>query len=172
MLLQQKLGNISSLSMDVSIDNLVIDKLSLEWYETDKRILHTETEDGIHVTLKFLNKNPDFKGGDILWHDESKMIVVEIKPCECIVITPRDVVEASSVCYEIGNRHLPLFYEGNDLLTPYDPPLYRLLEALGYVLKIEERKLNSRFRTTVLPHVQVSGTVSSLSQPNKLSTIT
>lgn len=168
MLLQQKLGNISSLS----INNMLIDKLSIEWYETNKRILHAETEAGTQVTLKFLDKNPDLKDGDVLWQDDITIIVVEIKPCECIAITPLDMLEASSICYEIGNRHLPLFYEENELLVPYELPLHDLLKRGGYKIKIEERKLNSRFRTTVFPHVQVAGTVSSLRQADKLSTAT
>ncbi len=167
MLLQQKLGNISTLS----INNLVIDKLSIEWYETNKRILHAETNGSIRVTLKFLDKNPDLKDGDILWQDANTIIVVEIKPCECIVIIPLNVLEASSICYEIGNRHLPLFYEENELLVPYESPLYSLLKRGGYQLKIEERKLSSRFKTTVFPHVQVAATVNSLSRISKLSTI-
>ncbi|MEO6637175.1 MAG: urease accessory protein UreE [Ginsengibacter sp.] len=168
MLLQQKLGNISSLSTDSSINDLAIDNLSLEWYETDKRILHAKTEAGTQVTLKFLDRNPDFKDGDIVWKDENKMIVVDLKRCECIVIKSRSVLEAAAICYEIGNRHLPLFYEENQLLTPYDAPLFGLLQAKGYELKIEERKLSNRFRTTVMPHIQVSEAVSSLISATKI----
>ncbi len=50
------------------------------------------------------------------------------------------------LCYEIGNRHLPLFYEGDDLLVPYEVPLYNLLQATGYELKVEERKLRQCFK--------------------------
>ncbi len=130
----------------------MIDKLIIEWYETSKRILHKKTVGGIPVTLKFLNRNPDLKDGDILWQDQHTAIVIEIKPCECIVITPGNMLEAAAVCYEIGNRHLPLFYEANELLIPFESPIHNLLSAVGYSLKIEERKLKSRFKTTVLPH--------------------
>jgi urease accessory protein len=60
--------------------------------------------------------------------------------------------EAISASYEIGNKHLPLFYEGDELLVPYDAPLYRLLQAAGYIIKVEERKLTSAVKTTVSPH--------------------
>ncbi|MEO8108589.1 MAG: urease accessory protein UreE [Ginsengibacter sp.] len=166
MLIQRKLGNIHS----SSTNNLVIDKLIIEWYETGKRILHKETESGNAVILKFLNENPDLKDGDILWQDQHAAIAIEIKPCESIVITPGNALETASICYEIGNRHLPLFHEGNELLIPYEAPIHNLLNAAGYKLAIEERKLNNCFKTTVLPHLQVAATDSLFSRVNKLST--
>jgi len=160
-LVKEKLGNIYS----ASIYECDIDGLLVEWYETRKRILHKKTKHGVSVTLKFLNENPDLKDGDILWQDENTIIAVEINPCDCIVITPESLLQASSVCYEIGNRHLPLFYEGDELLVPYDVPMYNLLQGSGYTVKAEERKLNNSFQTTVLPHLQV-GITDSL--PNKI----
>ena len=70
----------------------------------------------------------------------------------------KTILAASSLCYEIGNRHLPLFYEGNDLLVPFEMPLHNLLQAAGFLLRVEERKLNNALKTTVLPHLQVTAT--------------
>lgn len=153
MLITEKCGNIHSLP----ISNKNIDLLRIEWHETGRRILHKTTKSGISLTLKFLNENPNLKEGDILCEDENSIIVVEIIPIECIVITPASIIAAAALCYEIGNRHLPLFYEDSDLLVPYDVPVYNLLQASGYIMRIEERKLNHAFKTTVLPHLQVSG---------------
>jgi urease accessory protein len=58
----------------------------------------------------------------------------------------------ASVCYEIGNKHLPLFYESDELLVPFELPLFRLLSAQGYDVKQEERKLLQPLKTTVSPH--------------------
>jgi urease accessory protein len=60
--------------------------------------------------------------------------------------------EMASVCYEIGNKHLPLFYEDECLLVPLDIPLMRLLSAQGYDVKEEKRKLLQPLKTTVSPH--------------------
>lgn len=153
MLITEKYGNIYS----SAICNKNIDLLRIEWHEARRRILHKTTKSGISLTLKFLNENPNFKEGDILWQDEKSIIVVEIIPVECIVFMPDSVIAAAALCYEIGNRHLPLFYEDSDLLVPYDVPLYNLLKASGYIMRVEKRKLNHAFKTTVLPHLQVSG---------------
>jgi len=165
-LAKEKLGNIH-LASDHDHD---IDVLLIEWHEARKRILHKQTSQGKDVTLKFLNENPNLKDGDILWQDENTIIAVEINRCDCIVIVPESMLQASSVCYEIGNRHLPLFYEGDELLIPYDIPMYNLLKTLGYAAKVEERKLNNSFQTTVLPHLQVSFTDSSSNTIYQLTT--
>lgn len=166
MLIQHKSGNIKN----TSVKGLEIDLLIVEWHETNKRILHKHTVSGIPVTLKFLQENPDLKDGDILWQDENRIITVEINSCECIVITPYNTLESAAICYEIGNRHLPLFYEGNELLLPYELPIYNLLNASGYDIKIEKRKLSNVFKTTVLPHLQVTGTDSLISRMIKSTT--
>ncbi|MDQ6901451.1 MAG: urease accessory protein UreE [Bacteroidota bacterium] len=166
MLIQEKSGNINSLSNN----DRFVDALEIEWYETNKRILHKKTKSGIEIILKFLGENPDLKDGDILWEDKHTIIAVEIISGECLVIEPQSMLSASSVCYEIGNKHLPLFYEGNQLLIPYEVPLHNYLLASGYEVKIEMRKLNNQFRTTVLPHLQVGGTGSLIQKITKLST--
>jgi urease accessory protein len=160
MLIIEKSGNINT----TLIINRYIDAVIIEWYETNKRILHK------NITMKFLQENSNLKDGDILWEDKNSIIVVEINLCKCIVITPATMLTASSICYEIGNKHLPLFYEGDDLLVPYEMPLHNLLQASGYELKVEERKLNNAFRTTVLPHSQVAGADSLFSKILKLTT--
>ncbi len=160
MLITQKLGNIYT----ESITGSEIDAVNVEWHETNKRILHKFSNSGIQVTLKFLRESPDLKDGDILWRGENKIIVVEIIPCECIVITPRSLLEASGICYEIGNRHQPLFYEQNELLVAYEVPLHNLLQASGYELKVEKRKLKNAFKTTVLPDLSLTGIYSLISK--------
>jgi urease accessory protein len=150
-IVKEKSGNIYS-SVN---DNRDIDALQIEWHEARKRILHKETKQGRAICIKFMRENPDLKEGDILFQDDKITIAVEIIPCECIVLKPSNMREAAAVSYEIGNRHLPLFYEADELLVPYDVPLYNLLVTLGYTINIEERKLNCSFQTTVLPHLQV-----------------
>jgi urease accessory protein len=152
MLITEKAGNIFS----ESIAGCEIDAVNIEWHETNKRILHKFTNSGIQVTLKFLRESPDLKDGDILWRGENKIIIVEIIPCECIVISPCSLQEASGISYEIGNRHQPLFFEGNELLVPYDVPLHNLLQTSGYELKVEKRKLRNAFKTTVLPDLSLT----------------
>jgi len=150
MVIQKKLGNIFS----TFVGDRYTDKLQVEWFETNRRILHKKTNSDIAVTIKFLQENPNLKDGDILWMDEKNVIVIEIKTCRCIVITPDCMLSAFSICYEIGNKHLPLFYHENELLIAFEEPFYNLLLASGYPVKVEERKLENALKTSVSPHVQ------------------
>ncbi|MCY7422696.1 MAG: urease accessory protein UreE [Chitinophagaceae bacterium] len=128
------------------------DTLRLEWYETNKRILHKQTSGGQKISIKFLQENPDWKEGEIVFADDKNWISVEIISCEAMVLTPGTIIEAAAISYEIGNKHLPLFYENNELLVPFDPPLLRLLQASGYAVKVEIRKLQHPLKTSVSPH--------------------
>jgi urease accessory protein len=148
MLIQEKIGHINSFQ----INDRIIDLLPLEWYEARKRILRKQTNDGKEVSLKFLNENPDLTEGDILYADERIIISVFILPCNCIVMQPANMFEIASMCYEIGNKHLPLFYENDQLLVPFEMPLFNLLMVQGYAVKQEERKLLHPLKTTVAPH--------------------
>lgn len=148
MLIQSKIGHIDSFP----IKNRSIDWLELEWYETQKRVLRKRTHAGKEVALKFMKENPGLSQGDILFADDSNIIAVEVLPCDCIVIEPGNMLEMASVCYEIGNKHLPLFFENNCLLVPFERPLFRLLISQGYKAREEKRKLLYPLKTTVSPH--------------------
>lgn len=148
MLIQQKIGNIDSIST-----NKKIDWLQLQWHETTKRILHKKTIAGINISFKFMGENQQLTQGDILWEDAESLIAVEIEPCDAIVIEPTNMAVMASVCYEIGNKHLPLFYQENKLLVPFEQPLFKLLTAAGYQLKVEKQKLFNQLKTTVSPHI-------------------
>jgi len=147
-IIQHKIGSLKSFP----INSRVIDKLYLEWHETNKRIQRKKTESGFELSLKFLNNNPELTEDDILWEDEKSLVVVDIIPCDCIVIKPGSMQEMGAICYEIGNKHLPLFYEEAELLIPYDAPIFRLFQASGYIIKVEKRKLLNAFKTSVQSH--------------------
>jgi urease accessory protein len=148
MVIQQKQGNING----VDKGNKNIDWLSLQWFEINKRILHKKTKAGTEISLKFLKENAILTEGDILFEDEETIIAVEVIPCDCIVIKPASMFDMASVCYEIGNRHLPLFFKNDELLVPFENPLYCLLQAHGFEVIKEERKLLHPLKTTISPH--------------------
>ncbi|MBO9204987.1 MULTISPECIES: urease accessory protein UreE [Niastella] len=148
MLIQQKKGHLTT----IPINNRYIDWLPLEWYETSKRIMRKQTLAGNVLALKFLDKGPALAQGDILFEDDIFIIAVDILPCDVLVIQPAGLFEMASVCYEIGNKHLPLFFEKDEVLVPFDMPLFRLLSSQGYSIKQDKRKLLYPLKSTVAPH--------------------
>lgn len=148
MLIREKIGNAGSFD----IMGRVVDWLEVEWYETGKRILRRRTRGGRELALKFLRESPLLMQGDVLYADEAVVIMVELLACPVLAIPMGDMREVASICYETGNRHLPLYIEGGVLLAPLDEPLFRWLVASSFRVSREERKLLYPLRSTVSPH--------------------
>ena len=148
MIVTKKIGNINSFQQQ----DKHVDWLHLEWYEVAKRIMHRRTESGREIVIKFMGELQQLTQGDILFEDADTIIAVDILACNAIVILPSTMYEMACVCYEIGNKHLPLFYENNTVLVPFDMPLFKLLTVQGYNLKQEQKKLLQPLKTTVSPH--------------------
>ena len=102
--------------------------------------------------MKFLNENPQLTVGDIIYEDDFSLIAIDIKECDTIIIRPRSMHEMAAVCYEIGNKHLPLFYQDDEILVAYEGGLFKLLTASGYAVEQAKRKLIEPLKTTVTPH--------------------
>ena len=158
MVIQEKIGNLSSFP----IGQRTIDPLPVEWYETTKRILRKRTRGGREIALRFLNENPTLADGDILYTDEHIIVSIEILPCDAMIIPMASMESVASACYEIGNRHLPLFIESAALLAPYEDPLFRWLQANGYNPSRAERKLLRPLRSSVAAHAHDGGNSTSL----------
>ncbi|MCW3092652.1 MAG: Urease accessory protein ureE [Ferruginibacter sp.] len=148
MVITEKIGNLNFFS----INNRKIDSLLLEWYETNKRILHKKTISGMEVVMKFLSENQQLTEGDVVYEDDFNIITIEIKACDALIIRPKTMFEMASVCYEIGNKHLPVFYEEDEILVAFESPLFRTLLAAGYDVSQGKRKLINPLKTSVSPH--------------------
>ncbi|CAN5496915.1 urease accessory protein UreE [soil metagenome] len=148
MIVNRKLGNINSFQQH----DKRVDWLQLEWHEACKRIMHKRTQSGREVVMKFMGEAQQLTQGDILFEDDKTIIAVDIMTTDAIIIEPVSMFEMASVCYEIGNKHLPLFYENDMVLVPFDLPLFRLLTVQGYKVKQEQKKLLQSLNTSVSPH--------------------
>jgi urease accessory protein len=152
MLIKEKIGNINFFA----INNRKIDSLLLEWYETNKRIMRKRTISGMDIVMKFLNENQQLTEGDIIYEDDFNIVAIEIKECDAIIIRPKTMFELASVCYEIGNKHIPVFYQENEILVAFESPLFQLLSSAGYDVSQGKRKLVNPLKTSVSPHGHIS----------------
>ncbi|MEO6683977.1 MAG: urease accessory protein UreE [Ginsengibacter sp.] len=134
------------------LEGLTIDPLELEWYETTKRIQRKITVGGMEIAIRFLKEGQRLLQNDILYLDEHKAVVVHIKPCEAIVVSPQTMLEMGTICYEIGNKHLHLFIQEDQVLIPYEEPLFRWLRASGFNPAKEERQLLNMLQSNATPH--------------------
>ena len=139
MLITEKIGNINFFNAN----NRKIDYVVLEWHETNKRILHKKTMGGLNVVMEFVNENPALSEGDIIYEDDFKVIAIELKDCETIVLRPKSMLEMGRICNEIGESHQQAFYQSDEILIAYEESLFRSFSAAGYDIGLEKRKLTN-----------------------------
>jgi urease accessory protein len=148
MIIHHKIGHLG----DFAVNARSVEWIAMEWHETSKRILNKHTSTGREVVLKFLNGHSGHKQDDVVFEDEFSVILIEVNPCKAIAVKPANFYQTAALCYEIGNKHLPLFYENDMLLIPYDAPLFRWLNASGYYAEIRNVKLLHSLKTSVMAH--------------------
>jgi urease accessory protein len=128
------------------------DWLPLHWHEAPRRLLHKQSRLGRDVSLRFPTTHERLQHEELLYADSDWCLFVEILPCPVIRLHPGNARSLAAACYEIGNRHLPLYYEEGLLLMPYDEPVYRQLQRAGFEVEMGEGRLLQPLRTTVAPH--------------------
>lgn len=149
MICKEIIGNISSYS---AVKDKKVEHLSIEWYEATKRIMRKKTPTGIEVAIKFLKEGQRLREGDIVYEDDTTLVAIDILPCDAIQVAPKTLLEMGTICYEIGNKHLPLFIQEDKVLVPYEKPLERLLIASGYTVDKVNCKLLNMLKANVEAH--------------------
>jgi len=128
---------------ELEIGNRKLDPIHLEWFESSKRIQRKKTSQGRDIAIRLLKQGQSLRQGDVLAMDEKSIVFVEILPCEAIEIAPLDLYSMGVLCYEIGNKHLPIFIQDGRVLLPFEDPIFRWLVAKGFEpLKVHTKLLN------------------------------
>ena len=154
MLVEKVIGNIN----DEQFKNSNIDYVDIEWHEAFKRIhkknTYKGTEVGIRMDDSILSRG--LYQDDVIYADDEKLVVVNTPPCEVIRVTliPGHEKMSAKVCYEIGNRHAPLFWGENDtFITIYNEPMLVMLEKIhGVKAEKEVMKLDFDKRISASIH--------------------
>lgn len=121
------------------------EKIYLESADLMKRIQRVETDHGRELGIRL--KDPrDLKAGDVLFMDDENIIMIDVLSDDLIVISPRSMHEMGTIAHQLGNRHLPAQFEGDDMLVQYDYLVEELLQEMGIPFKREERKVKQAFR--------------------------
>jgi urease accessory protein len=125
-----------------------VEYVDIEWHEAFKKIHKKTTNAGREIGIRLDDPvlTEGLYEGKVIYLDDSLVIAVHTPPCEVIRVTvdPDHRFMAAKVCYEIGNRHAPLFYgeEEYTFITPYNEPMLRMLSGLhGVKAEKEVRKL-------------------------------
>lgn len=153
LIIQTIIGNQQSLKQQQRLHTQNIDTVSLQWFEADRRIIRTTTAAGRDIAFRLLKEGQRLHHDDVVYLDTQLAIVVQIEPSEVMVLAPQTLPEMARACYEIGNKHTPLFLDGNELLLPFDKPLFEWLQAAGFAPVRQQRRLSEQLRANSAPGV-------------------
>jgi urease accessory protein len=109
------------------------DYVHFSWYEVGKRHMKKISERGEAVGISLEH---GLRDGDILYEDEQTIISAKAEPVDLLVAVAKTPALLARVCYELGNRHLPVIIGEEGVVTPWEEPLAAHLTAQGFeVLK-------------------------------------
>ncbi|MGN1185016.1 MAG: urease accessory protein UreE [Oliverpabstia sp.] len=156
MLCEQVLGKLE----DLDVSGKTVEYVDIEWHEAFKRIHKKITDQGREVGIRMDDSilSRGLFQGDVIYQDEDVTVVVNTPPCEIIEITlaPGHEKMAAKVCYEIGNRHAPLFWgEKDTFITIYNEPMLVMLSKIHGVTaekKIAKLDFDRRISASIHNH--------------------
>ncbi|MDG0844597.1 urease accessory protein UreE [Staphylococcus equorum] len=143
MIIEEIVGNIANISDSKKSKH--IEKVYLENSDLVKRIQRVTTDHGNAIGIR-LKQPIDLQYGDILYKDDTNMIIVDVNSEDLLVIKPRTLQEMGDIAHQLGNRHLPAQFTETEMLVQYDYLVESLLKDLGIPYEHEERKVNQAFR--------------------------
>jgi len=123
----------------------IIETVPFEWFEMNNKILKKVSSKGTEIGLRL--SQPLFDGG-VLYEDNEKIICLELLPCEITRAHIHGIKEMGRVCFELGNRHLPLSIAEDSVSTPYDKPTYEYLEKLRFHCE----RVTEKFTPEIIVH--------------------
>ena len=109
-----------------------VDFFDIEWFESTRKLLRKVSHKGEEVGLRILKENLRLKRHEVLWEDGDKILLVNVLPSDAVVVQPKTMREMGTICFEIGNQHIPIFIENDEIIIPYEDPIFNLLKKGGY----------------------------------------
>lgn len=122
-----------------------IDFLPLQWYEVNRTVIRRKTEGGSDVSLSRFPKNP-IHDGEVVYATDKVIVKARVQPCTCIVLHADDMATIGSFCFDVGNRHLPIFCIDDQIVVSYDGRLFQaLFGKYGEKVKMETKVLDAEY---------------------------
>lgn len=144
---------------EINVTGKNIEYVEIEWHEALKKIHKKVTDKGQEVGIRMGDwvLTRGLYEGDIIYKDDTTVIAVHTPPCEVIQISvdQKHPMMIAKVCYEIGNRHAPLFYGENiyTFVTPYNEPMFVMLSKMdGISVEKTEQRLDYKNKISETIH--------------------
>ena len=154
MVCENILGKLS----DIDVTGKTVDYVEIEWHEAFKKLHRKVTEGGREIGIRMDDEvlTRGLFQDDVIYMDEEVVVAVSTPPCEVIEVSLTEGHEmmGAKVCYEVGNRHAPLFWgENGTYITIYDEPMLVMLSKIhGVVAEKKVAKLDFDKRISAAIH--------------------
>ncbi|OES44703.1 urease accessory protein UreE [Domibacillus iocasae] len=141
MIIEKVVGNVAT--DDIRAPH--IERVFLASDELVKRIQRVKTDHGRELGIR-LREPKDLQNGDVLYCDEKNMIVISVLADDVLTIMPESIGQMGDIAHQLGNRHLPAQFEGDEMIVQYDYLVEELLQQLEIPFRREERQVKKAFR--------------------------
>lgn len=141
MIIEKIVGNLSENSFGAPHT----ERVYLSSDELVKRILRVKTDHGRDIGIR-LREPKDLQNGDVLHVDEKNMIVISVIEDDVLTILPESIGQMGEIAHQLGNRHLPAQFEGDEMIVQYDYLVEDLLQQMNVPYKREKRQMQKAFR--------------------------
>jgi urease accessory protein len=141
MIIDRIVGNIAQ----ADLHDRHVERVYLHSDDLVKRIQRVTTDHGKEIGIR-LKEPRDLTDGDILYLDDRNTIVVTVIADDLLVIRPINIKQMGEIAHQLGNRHLPAQFEGEEMLIQYDYLVEELLKQLEIPYERAKRKVKQAFR--------------------------
>lgn len=121
-------------------DDPAIDWFDVAWHELDKQALGRRSRAGRMVRI-ILPADQRLEHGAVLSRDGSRQVVVNLLPCQALVIKTPSAAELARAAYAIGNLHLPAQIEADQIILPAGAATEAALGSLGIAYRSQVRRI-------------------------------
>ncbi|APH04497.1 urease accessory protein UreE [Bacillus weihaiensis] len=110
-----------------------------------KKIQRVKTDHGNELGIR-LRDAKELMDGDILFQNEKNAIIISVIEDDVIVIKPKSINQMGDIAHQLGNRHLPAQFNGDEMIVQYDYLVEKLLEEEGVLFERVKRKMEKAFK--------------------------
>lgn len=135
MLCDQILGNLH----DGTFAGVPTDWLDLTWHDCHRRVLRKTTRNGTSVRL-LVPLGRILNDGDVVHQDLHITLAVRRLPATVLIATPAHASALAELCVELGNLHVPVQVDQDQIITLPDGPVEAVLRRLGIPWRIDKQQ--------------------------------
>lgn len=126
MIIENVIGNIKKINVNGRIEEkILLDREQL--YKTHQKLV--SEAGGVYAVS--LSHGETLEPGDIVYEDASRVVYIELRPEDALVIYPKGTVQWARAAYNIGNMHHGAYICEDRIIITYDEILESLMKKLG-----------------------------------------